>query len=113
MKTQCPSCDFIFDIISPEKVQRTNQQNRWYWLCIVGIPAKDIGYTNEEMHEAYKYLFLQKRNERGEICSPMTVQSTSSLTTIEFTEYVEKCRQWAAQNGCVIPDPQEIFDEKP
>jgi hypothetical protein len=87
----------------PRKI-RTNQQNAWYWVCVVGIPAEHFGYTSEEMHEAYKFMFL-RRHEEGK---PETVRSTTTLTTKEFGDFVDKCIHWCAEQGISIPGPKEI-----
>jgi hypothetical protein len=39
---------------------------------------------------------------------PETVKSTTLLSTVEFSEFVEKCRQWAAEQGFNIPDPTKV-----
>lgn len=111
MKISCPNCFFKYKVIPTEKVQRTSRQNRWYWSCVVGIPASEIGYSSEEMHDAYKWMYLKKKNDRGEDVNPPTIRSTTSLSTLEFSEYVEKCRLWASEQGYVIPDPEEVFTE--
>ena len=91
-------------IIRKRKKNRTISQNSWYWSCVVGIAAEHFGYEPDEMHEAYKFMFLRKHAEG----KPETVRSTVSLTTVEFSSYVEKCRQFCAEEGIVIPDPGEI-----
>lgn len=87
----------------PQK-PRTRRQNRYYWSCVVSIPAEHFGYLPEEMHDAYKLLFL-RMHEEGK---PETIKSTTQLSTKEFNEYIEQCRQWAAEQGLVIPDPKEV-----
>lgn len=91
-------------IVRRRKKGRTNPQNAWYWSCVVGLAAEHFGYTPDEMHEAYKFMFLQRKEQD----KPITVKSTTSLSTVEFTEYVEKCRQFCAEEGIVIPDPGDI-----
>ena len=91
-------------VIRLPRKDRSNQQNKWYWACVVAIPAEHFGYLPEEMHEAYKLLFL-RLHEEGK---PETVRSTATLSTVEFKEYTEKCQQWCAEQGIVIPDPNEI-----
>ncbi len=91
-------------IVSRRKKHRTNPQNSWYWACVVAIPAEHFGYTPDEMHEAFKWLFLKKDENN----KPPTVRSTTSLSTVEFSEYVEKCRQFCAEEGLYIPDPEEV-----
>lgn len=95
-------------IVRPHRKDRTHSQNRWYWGCVVAIPAKHYGYTGDEMHDAFKVLFL-RRDEEGK---PLTFRSTASLSTLEFTEYVEKCRKWCAEQGLFIPDPDSVYLEK-
>lgn len=91
-------------IVRLPRKDRTTQQNKYYWSCVVGIPAEHFGYLPEEMHEAYKWMFL-RLHEEGK---PETVKSTTSLSTIEFNEFVEKCRQWTAEQDLVIPDPEQV-----
>lgn len=89
--------------VGRRKRGRTNPQNGWYWAAVVAIPARHFGYTPVEMHEAFKYMFL-RREEPGK---PVTVGSTTPMTTAEFSEYAERCRQWCAEQGMLIPDPGE------
>ena len=96
-------------IIRKRKKNRTLSQNNWYWSCVVGIAAEHFGYEPDEMHEAYKFMFLRKHTEG----KPETVRSTTSLSTVEFSEYVEKCRQFCSEEGIVIPDPGEIDLDRP
>jgi len=91
-------------VVRLPRKDRSNNQNRWYWRCVVGIPAEHFGYLPEEMHDCYKMMFL-RMNEEGR---PETIKSTTSLSTVEFSDFVEKCRQWAAERGMVIPDPESI-----
>ncbi len=91
-------------IVRLPKKDRTTQQNKWYWVCVVGIPAEHYGYLPEEMHDCYKLMFLRCHDEG----KPETIKSTTQLSTKEFMEYIEKCRQWAAEQGFVIPDPKNV-----
>ena len=84
--------------------QRSNQQNKYYWKQVVGIPAEHFGYLLEEMHDAFKLIFL-RMHEEGK---PETIKSTTALTTVEFSEYVEKCAQWCAEQRIYIPPPNKI-----
>ena len=86
------------------KKERSNRQNRWYWACVVGIPAEHYGYLPEEMHDCYKLMFLRMHDEG----KPETVRSTTTLSTKEFIKYTEKCQQWAAEQGLIIPNPNQV-----
>lgn len=91
-------------IVRKKRKIRSNQQNAWYWSCVVGIPAKHFGCTEEEMHEAYKWMFLRKKWKTIE-----TVISTTSLDTKEFSEYCDRIIMWnASENQIVIPSPDEV-----
>ena len=91
-------------IVRKRARHRTENQNAWYWACVVGIPALQFGYTPQEMHDAYKLMFL-KREEQGK---PITIGSTASLSISDFSEYVERCRQFCAEQDIDIPDPQQV-----
>jgi hypothetical protein len=83
--------------------RRSNNQNAWYWACIIPLLGESCGYDPEEMHSALKERFLRIHGD-----SPLpTVRSTSTLSTKDFSEYCENCRRLAAEMGVVIPDPGE------
>lgn len=103
IKVKCPECGADFQHFLPQRLVRTRRQNSYYWSVVVSIPAQEIGYFPEEMHDAFKIMFL-KKHEEGK---PETTRSTSSLTTDEFTEYISRCRHWCAEQGIYIPDPEE------
>lgn len=93
---------FVTVSVAKKKEKRTLNQNAWYWACVVGIPARFFGYSDEEMHDAYKYIFLRKEAPG----KPTTLGTTTNMTTEQFAEYCERCRQFAAENGIIVPDPE-------
>lgn len=103
--------------ISTRKRRGLNQ-NAYYWgvVCeMVRDGLKDAGYrsilTTDDAHEALKMLFLKKQivnEETGECIE--SIGSTANLTTIEFSEYIERIIQWAAEYlSIVIPYPNEMI----
>ena len=71
---------------------------------MIPLLAEVAGYDDEEMHAALKMRFL--RNHVG--ADLPSVRSTSDLDTAEFTEYIERVRQLAAEfYGLLIPNPGE------
>ncbi len=71
---------------------RSPDQNSWYWTQLTAF-AEEFGWnTPDEVHEYFKSLFLKTRYTlpNGTLCE--TIGTTTSLTTVEFNEYVEKCR---------------------
>lgn len=85
---------------------RSDNQNRYYWGCVVKLAGDHFGYVSEEMHDAFKYLFL-RREEPGK---PLTLGSTAKMSTGEFCEYVENCRRWCAEQGLIVPDPLTFYE---
>jgi hypothetical protein len=91
---------------------RSQKQNAWYWGCVVGLVADHTGYTPDEIHEIYKAKFIPKKlavaDGNGEIRGEFVLGgSTAQMDTVQFSEYCESIREWAAQElGVVIPDPE-------
>jgi len=74
---------------------RSSQQNNYYWK-IVDLLAEDLGYTNQEMHQAIKDHF--------------NIDSTKVLTTKEFSQFIERIIRWAAIDlNIVIPDVKTLL----
>ena len=70
---------------------RSSQQNNYYWN-IVRILAEELGYTENEMHSTIKNHF--------------EVESTKTLSTKEFSSFIERIVRWSAiELNIVIPDP--------
>jgi len=93
-----------------EKVRktRTTPQNSYYWGIIVAMVADEIGYNPWERQEVHNALKQAVRGMVGDQRLPVPV-STSTMTTTEFSEYVEDCRRWASLNLNInIPSPNEI-----
>jgi hypothetical protein len=99
--------------ITRETSQRSDQQNRWYWGCVLALISEHTGYQPEELHDLFKVRFIPKHvaladgngvvREEGVIGG-----STARLDTIDFAAYCERVRQFAAEElGVVIPDPNE------
>lgn len=90
---------------------RSHLQNRWYWGVIVDLLSQHTGYTADEMHDVLKAKFIPKRiavaDGNGRVRGEFVIGgSTARLDKIEFGEYCEHIREWAADElGVVIPDP--------
>ena len=94
---------FIQLVVRRYRTNRSNNQNRYYFGIVIKILGDELGYMPDEMHEALKWKFLRKGGKLE------TVKSTSSLTTIEFEEYLELIRIWALRDLEInIPLPNEV-----
>lgn len=96
--------------------KRSNQQNRYLWGVVYAMLSEHIGEQDVELiHEYCKKRFLPKRilsiasKESGEIVDEEEVSGTTAkLSTIEFSEYIEKIQIWASTHlNLSIPDPNE------
>lgn len=99
--------------ITVERLHATRSlpQLRYYWGVIVEAISDHTGYSPEEVHEILKAKFLPKKlavaNGNGEIKGEFVIGgTTTTLNKIEFGEFCESIRRWAAEDlGVVIPDP--------
>lgn len=90
---------------------RSSKQNRWYWGGIMRALAEYTGYTPDEIHEICKAKFLPRVVEipgaQGEVAAEFTIGgTTTTLDRVEFGDYCEQIREWAATLGVIIPDPE-------
>ncbi len=108
LEARCFDGKDIVILIKKKKKTRSLEQNRWMWACTT-ILSNELGYDKEEMHEIIKYKFLTKEkvNETtGEVLK--YVGSTASLTTFEFTQFMEALVRWAAETfSIILPYPGE------
>lgn len=101
--------------IERRRATRSKDANAYYWGVVIELLSRHTGYTPDEMHELAKQMFLAKHltlaTSNGEICGDYVIGgSTKRLNTLQFYEYVERIRDWAAADlGVVIPDPVTTF----
>lgn len=91
-------------IVRPAKARRSNSQNRFYWGILIPLLVEWSGHSGEEVHMGLKLKFLTERDGDG----LEVPRSTSDLSVTEFTKYIERCQQFAAENGVYVPDPGEV-----
>ena len=84
--------DVHLEIKLAEKV-RSPQQNAYYRV-IIRILSKELGYTEQEMHETIKDKY--------------DIESTKQLSIEEFTELIEAIKRWAVIDmGIVLPNAKQ------
>lgn len=87
-----------------DRLDRSNNQNKYYWSVPVDLIAEYTGYTPDETHEALRMMFLRKYDDR---IMP-SIRSTTELSTVEFEDYMKQIRQWASMDlQLYIPLPNE------
>ena len=93
---------------------RSVKQNRWYWGGIMRTLADHTGYTMDEIHEICKAKFLPRIVEipgaDNQVAAEFKIGgTTTTLNKLEFGEYCEMVREWAAtwDPPCSVPNPEE------
>jgi len=95
-----PDGDYV---IKKRVNNRTNQQNRYLRGWVYKAIADSIGEDVDYVHWVMGQKFLLDRSKKAPY-----VKSTANLNTTEFTIYVDNIRNWVAQYGIVIPDPDQF-----
>lgn len=90
--------------IEKDHPTRSGQENRYYWGLILKTIGDELGYTPEECHAIFGEMFLSyEKNGR------QFVRTTTKLKTVEFEEYLEKIRRFAAMDLHInLPLPNEV-----
>ena len=98
--------------IAKKKKTRSNEQNRYYWSCVVFIVRdclRDVGHrlTIEDAHLLLRMKFLTVPlpiGEDGEFIDH--IRSTTELSTFEFSNYISDICTWVYEMFKVdIPKP--------
>lgn len=84
---------------------RSLKQNSYFHGIICTTFGLEFGLTIEESKEIFRGLFL-RYDKKGKTFH----KSTTALNTKEFEDLNEKCRKFAADQGCFIPLPNEVTD---
>jgi len=84
--------------VKKKRNTRSNNQNSYYWKCIVQELANSLGYFPNEMHDILRSKFLSEY-EMIEINNKKIglnkIESTSQIDTKAFEVYAEQIRIWA------------------
>ncbi|MCK9220237.1 MAG: hypothetical protein M0P47_09340 [Bacteroidales bacterium] len=112
-------------IVKVEKLykKRSQEENKYYWGVVINefcrgykdMTSEDI--TPETAHELLKQKCNGKDVPHPETGEILTVgRTTTELTTIQFIEYWDRCRDWIQDwFGIYVPAPNEqmeIFNTK-
>lgn len=84
--------------VKKKRNTRSNNQNSYYWKCIVQELANSLGYFPDEMHNILRTKFLSEW-EMIEINDKKIgvnkIGSTTDLDTKAFEVYADQIRIWA------------------
>jgi hypothetical protein len=109
-------CDVVVTI-EKRHATRSLQANRYYFGVALKLLSEHTGYTVDELHEWAKAKFIPKHlallDKNGEVRDDLVIGGTTTrLNRVEFYEYIEALRKFAAEElGVVIPDPDPNWRE--
>lgn len=87
---------------------RSKAQNRLYWSWLQ-IMADHIGHKDkEETHDLFRMHFLGTVDREVEGVKLREIVSTTTLTTDQFTTYLEKILRYANQENIRLPMDDEF-----
>lgn len=99
--------------LKPFESKRTLPANALYWQWMTTLAkyfsANAGPFDREDMHELLKHKFLGYQDERmiGKTVIPRQLKSTAKLTKGDMSHYMEQVDAWAADNGCLLPRPED------
>ena len=87
------------------KKYRSGNENRYAHAVVFPMIGEEMGCEPDEAKDYLKWEFLRFQLD----CGAWTVKQTSGLGTVEFEDFMSKCRTLASQMfGCYIPLPNEV-----
>ena len=86
--------------------RRSSEQNAYYWGVVIRCCSLATGHSSKELHDIFRAALLPMRvAEFGGKKVELPAQ-THTMSTAEFSAYIDQCRQFAAETvGVPIPDP--------
>ncbi|MGZ5650702.1 MAG: recombination protein NinB [Usitatibacter sp.] len=95
--------------VGPESKLRTRAQNDLLWAIYTEI-ADATGFSKDDLHEYFKRRFLGVEVKDIWGTKLETVRSTTQLSTIDFSDFVECVIACAAEQGIVIQTkPKQVI----
>jgi hypothetical protein len=103
--------------ISRKRKKRSLNQNQYYWAVVVPLIRAMMEEYGNELDDEETHSFLKEHV--GKLTSSVVdsvgrrlavVKSSASLSTAEFEAYLLKVTAWAAQEGVIIPSPNEHLE---
>lgn len=93
--------------ITLKKETRTLSQNRLYWLYLACL-EQETGNEKEALHDFFKRKWLRKNTTELQNEQIISVYSTKELNTVQFKAYIDKIVLFAAEEGIILPDPNDL-----
>lgn len=87
--------------------KRSLNQNRYYFGVVIALFSQSTGYSSEEAHQSLAKLHLKYEKDGHQF-----TKSTTKLDTLEFEQYLEKCRLFMWHEFEIhVPLPNEVTED--
>jgi hypothetical protein len=87
--------------LESKQPNRTDRQNRYYWLYLEKI-SQQSGHSPEELHHTFKHAFLSPVEKHGINDTYTETPSTKNLSKSKFSNYMEAIYR---ETEVELPDP--------
>ena len=95
-------------IVERVKGKRSNLQNNYYWLFL-NIISLETGNEANDLHRIFKAKFLPRKSIKyGKQIYKIPI-STTSLSKIEFGEYMNRISAEAGEYGITLPNTEDYY----
>ncbi len=97
--------DGVYQVTIEKYIEDKSAEQRGWWHMMVGIMAKELGYTPAEMKSVLKNEILgqQEIEYRGKTI--VREASSEELKKYGYSELVEHTYRIAAESGIILPKP--------
>jgi hypothetical protein len=106
--------------IERKRKKRSLNQNAYYWSVVIPAIRKMLEEYGNEVDDEETHSFLKEHVGKltGSVVDSVgrrvaVTKSSASLTTAEFESYLLRVTAWAAQEGVIIPAPNEHLTPPP
>lgn len=108
-------------VIRCARRKHSDPQRGYYWAVVIPIITNAINeqqgeeaFSRDDVHQYLRQLHNTKVTIHPDTLQEVKIPaSTSNLTTVGFSEYTERCKDWAAQMLSVfIPDPDPSLGKR-
>ena len=92
--------------ISVMREKRSYSQNSTYWMWLSCV-EDETGNDKNDLHDHFRHVYLPSRTITILGQESQKTLSTTELSTLQFSDYMEKIRIFCATElGITLPDPE-------
>ena len=91
-------------IIQEHKPDKTTEQRNW-WHLLIGIMAKELGYTAGEMKSVLKNEILGQKEVEYQGKTISREASSEELKKFGYSDLIEQTYRIASEVGIILPNP--------